>query len=235
MIPNSPTGALSGLMNLVPTPGKLTILPLRELDPIPMPSGPPYIAMFNPDQYSIEERSNYHDKCAPGSSSGEQNFNRVEPREFTFEFLVDGTGASGEQREVVAEILLFKIVTGFSGDLHRPNYLLLAWGTFIATAVLTRMNVKYTLFRDNGTPLRATISATFREHTPRITALLKMNLFSSDLTHRRMAVEGDTLPNLSQMIYRSTRFYLEVARANDMTSFRRLKPGTELYFPPLQK
>ena len=234
MIP-SLSGNLSSVMNLVPTPGKMTILPLLKTDPVPIPIGPPYVVMFNPEQYEEGQGYNYDNRQPPGSEGSQLRYINSPPSDFTFDFLIDGTGASGDKREVTVEVLAFKALLQLSSVLHRPSYLLLVWGTFVETCVCSNFRVKYTLFRSNGTPLRATVQASFEKHTPRVLELLKLNLLSPDLTHFRVVKEGDTLPNLSNTIYESPRHYIELAKANDLTSPRRIKRGRELQFPPIEK
>ena len=95
------------------------------------------------------------------------------------------------------------------------------------------MNIKYELFRQDGTPLRATISATFLEHTENHLHNLLANLSSPDLTHVRVVREGDTLPLLTFQIYGDSSYYPEVARVNQLDDFRNLKVGDEIFFPPL--
>jgi len=58
---------------------------------------------------------------------------------------------------------------------------------------------------------------------------------SPDLTHRRILQAGDSLPRLCQEIYGDPRLYLKVAEANGFDDFRRLAPGTAVFFPPLEK
>ena len=40
---------------------------------------------------------------------------------------------------------------------------------------------------------------------------------------------------MSKKIYGDSKYYLEVARVNQLTNFRKLTPGQELLFPPLEK
>ena len=58
---------------------------------------------------------------------------------------------------------------------------------------------------------------------------------SPDLTHRRVVVEGDTLPQLCREIYGSPEHYLRVAQVNGLDDFRDLSPGQELFFPPYER
>ncbi|HMQ46522.1 MAG TPA: hypothetical protein PKA00_04525 [Saprospiraceae bacterium] len=226
---------VSSLISLVPFPDKFTFIPLRETDPIPIPSGLPFSLMFNPEQFSEQERYLFNTRQAPGQTGAQQRFLNTAPKSFSFEFTIDGTGGSGEKKEVELSVASFKKVVGFNGDIHRPNFLLAIWGTFISTCVLTSMDVTYTMFRKNGTPLRAKVRVSFAGHTKRLLELLSMNLLSPDLTHFRTVVEGDTLPLLSYKVYESPRYYLEIAKVNGLTSPRQLKRGQELRFPPIEK
>lgn len=226
---------VSSLISLVPFPDKFTFIPLSETDPIPIPSGLPYTLMFNPESFS-EQKNHIYDSTQPfGSSAAQQRFNRVRPSSFNIEFIIDGTGASGDKKEVELEVGKFKKMVQLIGEDHRPPYLLAIWGTFFSICVLTQMDVTYTMFRKNGTPLRAKIRASFSGHTKRLLELLQMNLLSPDLTHFRTVLEGDTLPMLSQKAYESPRYYLEIAKVNGLTSPRQLKRGQQLRFPPIEK
>ncbi|MBE0638620.1 MAG: hypothetical protein IH598_08870 [Bacteroidales bacterium] len=214
--------------------GKLKIIAFKT--PKFMLGGPPvggYLAMFNPESFSVSQKVLYDLLHAPGITSGEPAFRGYQAQVYKFDFLVDGTGASGESREVFADVLLFKYTVGYLGEIHRPHYLIIQWGTFIARCVLSQMDVKYDLFRQDGTPLRATISATFIEHVESMLESLLANRSSPDLTHTRVVREGDTLPLLAHEIYGDASYYPEVARVNGIDNFRKLKIGDEIYFPPL--
>ena len=233
---NAAGGGLDALMNLVPTPGKVAIIPVRQYAPVPVPSGiPPYIAMFNPDQWNEQQKFVYHDEQEHGTNTGVQKFNYIRSRDLSFEILIDGTGASGEKKEVTAELLLLKNAVGFNGSEHRPNKLFIIWGYFFFRGVIETLDIQYTLFRPNGTPLRAKVKLSFKEDTDNVLRVLDMNLQSADLTHRRLVKTHDRLDLLSHYIYKDSRFYMEVARTNGLTSVRKLPVGTELVFPPTEK
>lgn len=203
-----------------------------------LPTGIPfstYIAMFNPESFTVNNQIQYDNSQPPGSTGSDLRFIGVAPRTFQFEFLVDGTGAIGEKREVFADIQLFKYTTGFVGEIHRTSYVTIAWGTFVATCVLTRMDVQYTLFRPDGTPLRAAISASFQEHTANELQQLISNFTSPDLTHRRLVKSGDKLPLMCYNIYKDPKHYLEVAKANELDTIMNIEEGTSIAFPPFDK
>src|SRR5699024_10761068 len=99
--------------------------------------------------------------------------------------------------------------------------------------VLKSASVKYTLFSSDGRPIRAKISATFEGFIEDELRVAKDSDTSPDLTHRRTVQEGDRLPLMCYQIYGDSKYYLQVAAVNDLTNFRNLEPGVQIYFPPL--
>lgn len=234
-VANAAGGALGDLLNLVPPiAGKLAILPITD-GTVPLPAGPPYVAMFNPENWQTQVQPQYYEKRRPGNNGVEHGFHMINSPNLTFDLTIDGTGASGESREVLADILLLRTTILFNGVLHKPNLLIIIWGTQFFKGVVTSMDIKYTLFRPNGIPLRAVVKLSFVEQMSPDSLLRRMNLASADLTHRRQTKEHDRLDLNCHYIYRESRHYIEVARANNLTSFRKLTVGTELIYPPVEK
>lgn len=228
-------GAQTSYQNQVPVLGKLMILPVLDFDPAPIPIGPPYFAMFNPENWQIQTTLEHSEQSKDGGDGAVHAFKRIAPATLSFDLVIDGTGASGEKREVIADITYLKTILLFNGVLHKPNNLLVVWSTQIFKGVLTSFTVKHTLFRADGTPLRATVSLSLTEQKSIIGMILGMNLGSADLTHYRQVKANDRLDLICHQIYRDPKYYLEVARANNLTSFRKLPVGSEITFPPVEK
>jgi hypothetical protein len=137
---------------------------------------------------------------------------------------------------VMEEIKMFdKVVHDYDSEEHRPRALLLVWGSLTLPCVLTAVDYRYTLFKEDGTPLRAVAKCSFCESIPAAEAEKTRDAKSPDLTHLRDVKDGDTLPLLANDIYGDGRFYLEVARFNKLVNFRRLRSASRLSFPPLDK
>ena len=139
-------------------------------------------------------------------------------------------------RGVFDEIEKFKELTiGFNGSTHQNNSLIIAWGALIVKCKLTKLDIEYKLFNASGYPIRAvaTIGCINTISDKERKAL--ENKQSPDLTHIRYAKAGDTLPLMTHRIYGDSSYYLEVAKANKIQNFRRLKAGQKIIFPPIQK
>jgi hypothetical protein len=129
----------------------------------------------------------------------------------------------------------FQTVTGYNGNIHRPNYLKIGWGTLtIKRCVLKSASIAYKLFKSSGVPLRAVITASFSDNSDDQTRVAMAQDESPDLTHFRVVKAGDSLPSLCTEVYGDPHLYLRVAQANRLDDFRNLVPGMRLRFPPLE-
>ena len=216
---------------------KLTITAFEDSENVQMgpPVGPPFIAQFNPETLTVNTEIEFGpEEPAHGDDGEEAKFKSIKPRSFSFDFLLDGTGAAGDKQEVLAQIELFKQMAGFSGNIHRPRFLVLNWGTFIATCVLQSYSITYKLFRPDGTPLRAVLTAAFREHKPKVVRELLKNLSSPDIVHAHLVKQSEHLSLITHQVYKDPRYYFHVAEQNGLNNLRRVEAGTTLYLPPLK-
>lgn len=212
-----------------------------------------FTAMFNPTEYTKKFAVEYTTSQGQGTSNSPQVFNKVKPGDLTLEFTVDGTNtvapvtvsreelkqlanSDDEPISVEEKVREFRRTCWeYNGDLHRPFFLHVIWGDLSMECVLISADIKYVLFDRDGQPLRAKITATFSEaQADEIREKVEKNN-SPDLTHIRTVQEGDTLPLMTYRIYGDSRYYLQVARANNLKNFRDLQPGQQVIFPPIDK
>jgi hypothetical protein len=195
-----------------------------------------FVAYVNPAEITYAFEAEYEAQSGAGTTTSRQNFKRMKPGDLSLSFFIDGTGANGRLVKVEDEIAQFHAVAGYNGEIHRPNYLLVAYGKVPPRrCVLKSASIVYKLFQSDGVPLRAIITATFTENADDTTRVATAQDHSADLTHVRLVKAGDSLPRLCEEIYGEPRMYLEVARANGLDNFRALATGMRLAFPPLEK
>ena len=190
----------------------------------------------NPNEITLSYEMEYDSAQGSGTTKSRMSFKKQKPGDLSLTFFIDGTGANGQQIDVQTAVEKFKTVTGFNGDIHRPNYLIVNWGTLeVNRCVLKSASIAYKMFRPNGIPLRALITAVFTDNSDDKTRVAVEQKKSPDLTHLRVIKAGDNLPTLCGQIYGNPRLYLRVARANGIDDFRNIPPGTQVFFPPLEK
>lgn len=203
--------------------------------------------LINPEKYRYKYRIEQNEDQASGTSSSSPRFNKIPPEDLELEFIFDRTGVipdysssnqnfNDEGVGIIEDIDAFKqIVFDYNGDEHRPNYLIISWGSLLFKGTLSEMDITFKLFKSDGTPLRATVGAKFKGFIEDNLRVARENNSSPDLTHIRTVNVGDTLPLMTYRIYGHSKYYLEVAKVNKLTNFRKLKVGTKLFFPPIRK
>ncbi|UOQ52078.1 CIS tube protein [Hymenobacter cellulosivorans] len=215
-------------------------------DPLFSMEASSYDALINPESLSHTQSINYSNNQGPGGLGPSPKFKNLDNGEVSFDLFLDSTGAIrptgpgtspnkvSKPREVKNEIKKLRdVVFDYHGKLHGPYYLQLLWGSFIFKCRLTKFKVDYTLFRPDGSPLRAKVSMTFISFTDPKTLAQQADKQSADLSHQHLVKSGDTLPLLCHQVYGSSEYYLQVARFNKLVHFRHLQPGTYLVFPRL--
>jgi nucleoid-associated protein YgaU len=199
-------------------------------------SGPTFEALVTPAGYDHEYGIEYTKALALGQSGNEPKFSKVAPEKLDLQKLVlDGTGViPGTTKPVKDQVeSLRKAVYDYIGKEHETPVVQVVWGSLIFYGRIEKLKFSYTLFKPDGEPLRATVSLSFVEYTSISEIVKEAKQSSPDLTHLVVVKAGDTLPLLCEKIYKNGAYYLDVARFNGLTNFRRLTPGTKLRFPPL--
>lgn len=192
--------------------------------------------MFNPSTYSRSYQVEYESGQGQGTTGSNQKFKKIKPQDFQFEFILDGTGASGTKIDVPRKIDKFlDLTTRMDGDIHRPYYLKIICGGLVSRCVLKQVEFTYTLFNTDGEPLRAKVNATFSGIKDDNLRIAEEDKNSPDLTRQRTVGEGDTLPLMTYEVYGDSSYYLDVARHNNLRNFRTLNSGMTIEFPPLRQ
>jgi hypothetical protein len=218
---------------------KLTITPcaVDKNGKVTVEEGKKFEVMLNPASYKHNKSINYDNQQALGKSESNPHFNLFNPQKLDFSIIIDGTGvaADTEKRDVRTQIdQLNDVVYNFQGDKHEPNHVRVLWQSLKFFGRLESMSLDYTLFNSKGKPLRAEISLSFISFMTDKEEALKANKKSPDMTHIVTVKAGDTVPHLCYRIYGDGAYYKQVARFNNITNFRDIKPGTTLHFPPLR-
>ncbi|MEG3437615.1 hypothetical protein V0288_10840 [Pannus brasiliensis CCIBt3594] len=195
-----------------------------------------FSAYVNPSEITLSYEIEYDSAQGAGTTNSRMTFKKAKPGDLSLTFFLDGTGANGTKIDVQEEIAKFQSVTGYNGEIHRPNYLKVMWGTLqVKRCVLKSASIAYKLFQPDGIPLRAIITANFTDNSDDKTRQAMARDRSPDLTRVHLVKAGETLPGLCYEIYGDPDYYLDVARANRLDNFQKLAPGSKIFFPPLEK
>lgn len=205
-------------------------------------------AMFNPDSIIRQFENHYRRIQSLNAVGGPASFAFTRHEVIRLTIIIDGTSMGAAQSSksialspVIPEIDVRKKVEAFrslafniNGNIHQPNFLKLSLGTALeeVSCRLQAFTLEYSNFDDKAKPGRAEIKASFLTESSTFKQNALTSKKSADLTHVVTVKNHDTLPLLAKTIYGTAGVYIEMARHNHLDHFRKLKPGTQLVFPP---
>ncbi len=183
----------------------------------------------NPSALKLNKTTSYTATEVPGQQD-ELKLDRPKQNTLNFDFVLDDTGVIPHVEKLPIkdrlnnlENILYKI----KGESHEPGYIKAIWGTFSFQGRLTSLSYDYSLFKPNGEPLRVKVSVTIEGNKKEV------ELRSPDLSRIIIVKAGDSLPLLCNDFYGDPSYCTDVAKVNNLSDFRNVKPGTRLLFPPL--
>ena len=188
--------------------------------------------LFNPTEYSVEYSAGFQETAPPGLSSPIIQFVNGNAQVLTMDLLFD-TYTDGGGADVTATTRPFMDMLAIDGDLHAPPRVEFRWGSFAFRAVVAKITQKLTMFRSDGTPVRATLSVTFKQYKTIAEQLDDPRRNSADKTKRRVFEAHDSIWLLAAREYGEVRFWRLIATANDIDDPRRIEAGRVLVLPPI--
>jgi hypothetical protein len=126
-------------------------------------------------------------------------------------------------------------LTDMTNTKGRPPMVEFQWGkTWSFKAVITNISQKFTLFRYDGTPVRATVDVTFLQakeegHYPGQNPTTK----GSPGYKRRVVKEGDSIDWIAYEEYGDSAMWRFIADTNNLGDPHRLRPGQVLAIAPM--
>lgn len=192
--------------------------------------GEPFSVMLNPAGYSHTFDTSY-------VKSSSKKWGIVKPEVLALEELVfDGTGVVAGDSDgappvdkQIADLKRVLYIRQGQDKVDQP-VLRVTWGSLFFLGRIDTMKIKYTLFKPNGSPLRAKISLTFTQFNKKAIAAAE-KIRTEKLAKQLSLTAGATLQDLCFQLYQDTNMATAVARQNDMTSFRNVPPGAKVNFP----
>lgn len=201
--------------------------------------------LFNPNEYAISKANAWTVKPVVGSSLPSPQFSGGHARELTLNLLFDADPASGDVTSSTDALFSMMEVNSSlaSGRTNqaRPPSITFAWGTFTSfKAVCSRLDVQFTMFKPDGTPIRATAALTLIqvEKDPRSGQGTPAAPQNPTTRAERMRVHvvraGDSLQSIAYAHYGDPTHWRTIARENNIDDPLNLERGAELSVPLLR-
>jgi nucleoid-associated protein YgaU len=192
------------------------------------------VALFNPAQITIEKTVNWKTAAGAQRDCPTSQFTNAEPAILTMDLVFDTYETGGDVRDHTDKVLHLGTVEKH-GSKHRPPIFRLAWGTtgVFFQGVLQKLSQKFTLFLPDGTPVRATLSCTFKQWRTDKEESRRQNKQSVDVAKTHTVKRGDTLSGIADREYHDPALWRPIAEANRIVNPLRLEPGSVLIIPTL--
>ena len=193
-------------------------------------SGASFTVLFNPEEYSLNRENNFASQAIPGLSSPIIQFAHGNLRTLDMELLFDTYEKKSDVRAVTEQ---FVRLMEIDPVLHAPPILIVAWASLNFRCVLTKASQKFLFFMQDGSPVRARISASFTEFIDAEHEALKVKRETADYTKRHVVLQGETIAGIASKYYGDPALWRPIAVLNELDEPRRLSAGMLLTIPSL--
>lgn len=196
--------------------------------------------LFNPTEYTIAKANSWQPKPVVGKNVPKLDFTGGGSRVLTVELFFDVYEQSGaDVRDHVNKLWKLTMIDERKKNREtkrsRPPLCIFQWGghwTF--KAAITNLSVRYTLFRQDGTPVRAVASVTLQEAEDESEQPgTNPTSFAPPGRRRREVRPHDTLAIIAFEEYGDPGMWRRIAEANAIDDPLGLRPGQVLAIPPV--
>jgi nucleoid-associated protein YgaU len=212
----------------------LTKATLQNLD-----SKDKFECLFNPTEYTVAKNNSWQAKKVVGKNVPQLDFTGGQSKTLKMKLFFDvAEQDDADVRTSVDKlwnlVMIDETRKNPKTQKARPPLCLFQWGpNWEFTAAITALSVNYTLFKEDGTPVRATADATFQEAEDSSAKKGTNPTSYSEPGHRRRVVRPrDTLAIIAFEEYGDSGQWRLIAQANQMDDPMALSPGQVLAIPP---
>lgn len=188
---------------------------------------------FNPTSYRLQKANEFAEIAIPGLETPPIQYIRGGSEKLGFEALFDTT----DTLKSVFEEYVEKVegLARINSDLHAPPIVEFEWETTIFRGVVSNLSTTYSLFSQQGVPLRAEMSLELTRYRPVEVQVNDPPRNSPDVEKSVTLRRGDRLDQLASGLYQDPALWRELARRNGIHDPRKVPPGTLLLAPRLQR
>src|SRR3954451_12999309 len=171
--------------------------------------------MFNPEEYTVNRDINYAQTAIPGLSGPILQFVSGNMQTLEMELFLDtyeehraGDRIQNQAGEDVRR--LTRQVTDLMNiepSTHAPPVLLFIWASLSFTCVLARTSQNFTMFKPDGTPVRARLQVTFNEFRNVDLESKEIKRETADFSKFHVVGMGETLSSIAAATYGNPRLW----------------------------
>lgn len=200
--------------------------------------------LFNPSEYQLSSQVNYADLQVPGLNSSIVQFIAGQSDRLSMTLHLDTYTKTQEisiipfmkpddPEDVRDTVLEMMKLLDVDGKLHAPPLSQFSWGSVNFKGVVDSIQCTYTMFTEEGIPVRARLEVSMRSVREPGKDLRSDPRESPDRTKQRTLVGNMQLWQMAAEEYGDPALWREIARANSIDNPRKLPAGQALRVPAL--
>jgi nucleoid-associated protein YgaU len=192
--------------------------------------------MFNPYEYSVSKTNSYKQERQNRSDVPSFEFEKAGPQTLKLDLVFDTYESEGDVSLTTNKLWkLMESKTRQEGNRNKkvpPPEVAFEWGVFRFVAVITDMTQKFTLFKSDGTPVRAQVQVTFTQHKD-VDDYPNQNPTSGGGEVERVwrVIAGDRIDTIAYEVYGDATRWRIIAAYNRLENPAKLRAGQHLLIP----
>ncbi len=196
-------------------------------------AGVPIEALFNPKEYTLSKSVPWNPHASSGLDAPEMQFTTGQGETLSLELFFDTYEERGRGQNVRRHTDRLHKLALIDATLHRPPICIVSWGKLKFKGVVESINHRFTMFLEDGTPVRATVTLSMREMYTAAEQAERTKLQSPDHAKLHAVRRGETLQSIAAEEYEDPAEWRRIADANGIDDPFRLEPGSKLLIPPI--
>jgi LysM repeat protein len=193
-------------------------------------NGERFDVMFNPEEYTINKDNNFASQAIPGLSGPLLQFVNGNMRTLDMELFFDTSDKRTDVRDETNKVVKLLAI---DSELHAPPVLVVSWASLQLRCVLARVSQKFTMFADDGRPIRARLTVSFHEFLDAEREAKEVNRQTADFSKVHVVTLGETLSGIAARFYNNPQNWRPIAVVNGIDDPLSIVPGQSLRIPKL--
>lgn len=193
--------------------------------------------MFNPYEYTVSKSNSYKEQPKRSANAPAAEFFTAGSQSLKLKLVFDTYETGEDVSQQTNKLWKFmqtseQSKSSHKGDKIEPPQVAFEWGVFRFAAYITNMTQKFTLFKNDGTPVRASVDVQFTQYID-VEDYKNQNPSSGGGPREQLwrVVVGDRLDTIAAEVYGDATRWRRIAAHNNITNPLALRPGQTLRIP----
>ena len=199
------------------------------------------VCMFNPFEYTTSKSNSYSEKDNNQEGVPHMEFKKSGAQTLKLELMFDTYESGEDVSQQTRKLWTFMMPTepSDSEDKKEPPGVAFHWGSFYFVSVLTNMTQKFTLFKHDGTPVRAKVDVIFTQHEDvedyGVRPPQNPTSGGDKVLRTWQIIKGDRLDTISASVYGDATLWRQIAEYNNLDHPSAVRPGQQIVIPQRDK